>query len=496
MGGEASEVSDSTTQVLLEVATWNGRNILRTSRNLGLRSEASNRFEKQLHPEMAIRAQRVASRLLVELCGARMVPGTIDEAAEVPEARRIGLRVDRVEGLLGMRVEVDECSEYLGRLGFGVEGNGEKLQAEVPFERHYDVTREVDLIEEVGRIHGYDQHLPATLPESVGQVGRLSRDQVLRRRAEDVMLDLGFDGVVNLSLTAPGLPGRLRIAGDDPRAAPIAVSNPLSLDHSQLRTTLLGSLLDAARYNVAHGAERVALFESGRAYLKEGEGAGVLGGTFAGDRSAPAYEPQRIGCIAVGATAAPSWRGDSGPADFFALKGALEALAAQLGAELGVEPGQEPFLHPGRSARVLFGGTEAGWIGELHPLVCRAWDLEGAAGFEIELGELAAAASLGSEQYEDVTSYPAVHQDLAVIVDEDVPAAQVHDAVLDGGGDLLRSAQVFDLYRGDQVGEGRKSLALRLTFRAADRTLTDDEVAALRDRIRAQLSELGGSLRE
>jgi phenylalanyl-tRNA synthetase beta chain len=496
MGGQVSEVSDETTRVLLEVATWNGRNILRTSRNLGLRSEASNRFEKQLHPEMAIRAQRVASRLLVDVCGARLVPGTIDEADDIPEARRIGLRVERVEGLLGMLVGADECSEYLGRLGFGVQGDGEKLEAEVPFERHYDVTREVDLIEEVGRIHGYDEHLPATLPESVGQAGRLSRDQVLRRRAEDVMRDLGFDAVVNLSLTAPGMPARLRISGDDPRAEPIVVSNPLSLDHSQLRTTLLGSLLDAAQYNVAHGAERVALYESGRAYLREGEGSGVLGGTFAGDRPAPAHEPQRIGCIAVGATAAPSWRGDPQPADFFALKGVLEALAAQLGAELTVEPGQEPFLHPGRSATVLFGGAEAGWIGELHPLVCRAWDLEGAAGFEIELGELAAAASLGSEQYEDVTSYPAVHQDLAVLIDEDVPAAQVHEAVMGGGGELLRDAQVFDLYRGDQVGEGRKSLALRLTFRAPDRTLTDDEVAGLREQIRGKLGELGGSLRE
>jgi phenylalanyl-tRNA synthetase beta chain len=223
---------------------------------------------------------------------------------------------------------------------------------------------------------------------------------------------------------------------------------------------------------------------------------GPLAGQFSGDRPAPAYEPQRIGCIAVGAIAAPSWRGDSGPADFFALKGALEALAAQLGAELAVEPGSEPFLHPGRSAKVLFGGAEAGWIGELHPLVCRSWDLEAAAGFEIEFGELAAAASLGSEQYEDVTSYPAVHQDLAVVVGEDVPAAQVHEAVLDGGGELLREARVFDLYRGDQVGEGRKSLALRLTFRAPDRTLTDDEVAGLREEIRGRLTELGGSLRE
>jgi phenylalanyl-tRNA synthetase beta chain len=497
MGGQVSEVSDETTRVLLEVATWNGRNILRTSRNLGLRSEASNRFEKQLHPEMAMRGQRIASRLLVDLCGARLVPGTIDEAGEIPEARRIELRVGRVEGLLGMRVDAGDCEQYLGRLGFAVKGGGEELTAEVPFERHYDVTREVDLIEEVGRIHGYDQHLPSTLPEAVGQGGRLSREQSLRRRAEDVMRDLGFDAVVNLSLTDPGMPARLRLPAGDLRREPIRVSNPLSLDHSQLRTTLLGSLLDAARYNLAHGAERVALYESGRAYLPEGERTdGVLGGTFVGERPSPAYEPQRIGCLAVGPMTPQSWRGGDEGTDFFALKGVLEALAAQLGAELDVEPGSEPFLHPGRSATVLLGGAKAGWIGELHPLVCRQWDLEAAAGFEIGLGELAEAASLGREQYEDVTSFPAVRQDLAAVVDEDVPAAKVRDAVLAGGGELLRSAEVFDLYRGEQAGEGRKSLALRLTFRAPDRTLTDDEVAGLREQIRTQLAELGGSIRE
>ncbi len=462
-----------------------------------MRSEASNRFEKQLHPEMAIRAQRVASRLLVEVCGARLVPGTIDEAAEIPPPHRVGLRADRAEGLLGMRVEPELCEEYLGRLGFSVQRDGGELSAEVPFHRHYDVSREVDLIEEVGRIHGYDEHLPSTLPEAVGQGGRLSREQSLRRRAEDVMRDLGFDAIVALSLTDPGMPRRLRLPQDDPRSEPVKVANPLSLDHSQLRTTLLGSLLDAARYNLAHGAERVAAFESGRAYLADGErGQGVLGGTYAGERPSPAYEPQRICALAAGPLGPPSWRGEPAPADFFSLKAVLEALCAQLGAVLAVEPESEPFLHPGRAARVLIGGAAAGWLGELHPLVAREWKLESAAGFEIDLAALAAAASLGREGYEDVTSFPAVHEDLAVAFDEEVPAADVRAAVLEAGGELLRSAEVFDLYRGEQVGEGRKSLALRLTFRAPDRTLTDEEVAGLRERIRSRLAEIGGSLRE
>jgi phenylalanyl-tRNA synthetase beta chain len=497
MGGEHSEVSDSTTRVLLEVATWNGVNILRTSRKLALRSEASNRFEKQLHRELAIRAQRIASRLMVELCGARLVPGTIDAAAEPPPPRHPRLRAGRAEALLGMRIEPDQCVAYLERLGFGTERGGDDIVAEVPAHRYYDVTREADLIEEVGRIHGYDEHLPATLPQAPGQGGPLTREQALRRRAEDVMRDLGFDGVVSLSLTDPEMPQRLRLPDGDPRAAPIRVSNPLSLDHSELRTTLLGSLLDAARYNVARGADRVALAETGRAYLSSGSSpaGGVLGGEFAGERSAPAFEPQRVGALAAGPLTPASWGAQARDADFFAMKGVLEALAGHFGAELELEPDAQPFLHPGRSARVLVGGLDAGWIGEVHPLVCREWDIDAAAAFEVGLAELVAASPFGRETYEDVTTYPAVYQDLAIVVGEEVPAARVREAVTDGGGDLLRSAEVFDLYRGEQVGEGNKSLALRLEFRAPDRTLTDAEVAERRGAIESALAEIGGTLR-
>jgi phenylalanyl-tRNA synthetase beta chain len=497
MGGERSEVSAATTRVLLEAATWNGVNILRTSRRLGLRSDASTRFEKQLHPELAVRAQRIASRLLVGLCGARLVPGTIDAAAEPPPARRVRLRAGRAERLLGMTVEADRSARYLDRLGFEVEHEDGDLVAEVPVHRYFDVTREADLIEEVGRIHGYDEHLPATLPAGAGEGGRLSREQVLRRRAEDLMRDLGFDALVSLSLTDPAVPERLRLAEGDPRREPIGISNPLSLEHSVLRTTLLGSLLEAARYNVARGAERVAVFESARAYLREGGPAGgALGGEFVGERPAPAFEPHRIGCLAIGPLGESSWRDRGREADFFAIKGVLEALARGLGAELAVEQVDEPFLHPGRSARVTVGGSSAGWVGEVHPLVCRAWDLQGAAAFEIDLAALIGSSTYGTERYADVISYPAVHQDIAVVVADAVPVAEIASAIQAGGGELLRSARVFDLYRGDQVGEGRKSIALRLEFRAPDRTLTDEEVARRREAIRVALAEIGGSLRE
>jgi phenylalanyl-tRNA synthetase beta chain len=508
MGGQVSEVSDSTARVLLEVANWNGTNILRTSRLLGLRSEASSRFEKQLHPELCIRAQRIASRLMVDLCGARLVPGTIDEAAEIEPPHRIRLRDSRVGGLLGMPIGQDDQAAYLERLGFGVERAGGDLEVEVPPDRHHDVTREVDLIEEVARIHGLDEHLPSTLPASAGQAGGLTRAQRLRRRAEDAMRDLGFDEIVGWSFTDPGETARLRLDAEDRRAAPVAIANPLSEEQSVMRTTLVGSLLDVARRNLARGADRVALFESGRVYLPSSptgrklthtvgnRPVDPLEGAFLGNTAAPFSEPHRIGCLAAGPLQPKSWRTAEAPADFFALKGVLEGLAAAFGVALTFGAGGEPFLHPGRSAAVSLDGGEIGWVGELHPLVCRAWDLDAASGFEVSLAALVDAATAGDEAFEDVTTYPAVRQDLAVAVPADVSAAAVREAVLAGGGELLRAAEVFDLFEGEQLGESRKSLALRLEFRAGDRTLTDEEVAGLRAEIATRLEQVGGSLRE
>jgi phenylalanyl-tRNA synthetase beta chain len=321
------------------------------------------------------------------------------------------------------------------------------------------------------------------------------------------MRDLGFDEVVGWSFTDPGEPGRLRIAAGDPRANGVVLSNPLSEDQSVMRTTVLGSLLDVAQRNLARGSDAVAFFESGRVYLPTtaspqkplpntgSGGLDVLAGQFPGERPAPDRELHRIGCLAVGPLVARSWRGGGETADFFALKGALEGLAGQLGAALSFEPGEEPFLHPGRSARVGIDDVVAGWIGELHPLVCRSWDLEAGVAFEIDLAPLVAAASAGEETFEDVTTFPAVLQDLAVVVPAAVAAEEVRVAVLGAGGELLQAADVFDLYEGEQVGEGRKSLALRLEFRAPDRTLTDDEVTAQRVAIESALEKIGGSLR-
>ncbi len=496
MGGQVSEVAEKTTRVLLEAATWNGTNILRTSNLLALRSEASTRFEKQLHPDLAMRAQRVAAKLIVELCGARLVPGTID-IDERPASMRpfdLAYRPRRSDALLGMEIDPDRAAEYLARLGFAERGRtDEAIAVTVPADRHFDVTREVDLIEEVARVHGLDEHLPATLPGRGAAVGGLQRHQVLLRRVEDLLRDAGLDEAITWSFVDPergGVPGLDAID-------PVVVHNPLSEDQSVMRTDLIGGLLAAAAHNLARGAERVAIFESGRVYLPQSppQRGGRLGGRFAGLRPAPIAEPHRIAAVLIGTLAAARWRERPRPADFYDAKGIVELVAAALGAPVEFAPASRPFLHPVRTAEISVAGVAAGWVGELHPALAGELDARGGAAFELDLEPLLAEAVAGEEIYEDVTTYPPVAEDIAVVADRDLSAERIRGAIVAAGGELLGRADVFDVYEGEQVPEGKRSLALRLEFRAPDRTLTDAEVAAVRAEIVAALEANGAELR-
>ena len=503
MGGQVSEVSETTTRVLLEVATWNGVNILRTSRKLGLRSDASNRFEKQLHPELAMRAQRVASRLMVELCGARLVPGH-DRRRRARSRSRTGsgCAAGAPSACWGCAIPPERRVEYLRRLEFEVEPDGDDLEAIVPLHRHYDVTREADLVEEVGRIHGYADHLPSTLPaERAGRRGsRREQRAAPPRRGRDPRPRLrpGRDAQPRRPRRSPA---RLRIAGDDPRAQPIAISNPLSREHSVLRTTLLGGLLDVARHNLAHGAERVALSESGRAYLRDGRAGseGTLGGGFPGERPAPAYEPQRLACLASGplprrrlARATPASRTST------RSRACSRRSPRSSAARSSVEAGDRA-VPASRAARAGSSSTAPRPAGSAS---CIRWSA--ARGTSRPRPRSSSTWRRWSprrrsarEQYEDVITYPGRppgHRGRGRRGRRGRARARRWSPT--AGGELLRSVEIFDLYRGEQVGEGRKSLALRLEFRAADRTLTDEEVAAVRERIKEALAEIGGSLRE
>jgi phenylalanyl-tRNA synthetase beta chain len=480
MGGARSEVHADTHSVLLEVATWNGPNIHRSSWKLGLRSEASARFDKGLQPEQCMHAQAVASRLMVELCGARLEPGMIDLAWQPSPPCVIRLRDSRVRAILGVPVPVERQAQILAALDFEAEPTQDGLNVTVPALRRDDVTREVDLIEEVARIDGLDR-LPATLPARRGAAGRLSHAQRLRREAEDALLGRGLHEVVGWSFADPELLDRLTLPPEDPMRDVVRLENPLSEAQSIMRPTLLGSLLEAARHNVSRNGPDVAIFESGTVYRASND-----------DR--PADEHHALGVLLSGALVPGSWRGAPVQADFFAAKALLSSVLGKLRVDWSMQPRGWPFLHPGRSAAVLLGGAVLGFLGELHPRVAGAWDLPRAAAFAIDLDKVVAASPTAIE-FRALASVPALRQDLAVTLPESVSAAEALERVRAAAGPTLEDVSVFDVYAGEQVGQDKRSLALALSFRAPDRTLTDADVTPLRERIVAALAELGGELR-
>ncbi|HEX3911566.1 MAG TPA: phenylalanine--tRNA ligase subunit beta [Solirubrobacteraceae bacterium] len=508
MGGARSEVAPETTRVLMEVATWDGPSIHRASWQLGLRSEASSRFEKGLQPEQCLHAQAIATQLMVECCGARPLTGTIDVGEPSAPLQVLRLREARVQAILGVPVPAERQAEILRALDFDCKpaqasepdaADAAGLDVTVPALRRQDVTREVDLIEEVARIDGLEG-LPATLPARRGAAGALTHAQRVRREAEDAMVGRGLSEVVGWSFAEPALLDRLQLPAEHAMRRVVRLENPLSDAQSIMRPTLLGSLLDAARYNVARNGPDVAIFESGTVYRALDPASD--GGEDTGPRikRRGAEEHHALGALLTGALAPRSWHGGApARADFFAAKGLLAALLDRFHVHWSVREEQWPFLHPGRSAAVLARDPagqplQLGFLGEVHPLVAEAWGLERTAAFAIDLGKLAAAAP-EALAFRAFGSVPTLRQDIAVTLPERVPARDVLHALRKAAGEILAGAEIFDVYTGSQVGEGRRSLALALSFRADERTLTDEDVAPVRERIVAALGELGGELR-
>jgi len=495
MGGARSEVDGDTTRVLIEAATWDGPNINRTSSALGLRSEASGRFEKGLSPQQTLEAQAVASALMIELCGARPVDGTVDIGADPDPARPqapILLRDERIEALLGVAIPRRRQIEILTSLGFFTTPGDDGLAVGVPHWRRRDITREADLIEEVARVHGVET-LPSTLPPRRRlRAARLTHAQSVRRRAEDTLVGRGLLEVAGWSFTEPSVFDRLQLPPGDHHREHVALVNPMSETQSILRTVQLPSLLDAARHNLARGATDIGVFESAAVYRPAGA-----------DAAAPATEVHVLGALLIGALpGTASWRDGARAArgaDAPAAKGMLAAVLDALRVDWSVETGTEAFLHPGRAGHVHAAGRRIGWVGEVHPLVARAWEIDRtAAAFAVDLGLL---ASLAPEvaAYRDLTSFPVLREDVAIVVGADLPAGRVLDVAREAGGKLLTGVEVFDVFAGEELNPprpGTVSLALHLEFRAEDRTLADTDVAPVREKIVAHLrDELGGELR-
>jgi phenylalanyl-tRNA synthetase beta chain len=420
MGGEETEVSSTTTNVLLEAANFEPVGILRSSERHALRTEGSNRWEKGVDPHVAGAAATYAAQLIVELAGARWT-GAEDVQGDLPKPAVIRLRPERANGLMGLDVPEEEQAEILTRVGFGQLKSGFR----VPTWRARDVTREVDLIEEVARFKLPE--IPFTLPRREAMFGRLTREQRQRRLVEDVLVGAGYAEAYTPTFVAEG---------------DLRLPEPLSAEAAALRNVLYASLLEPALRNADAGEEDVALFEVARVYRDVGA-------------DLP-EEHWHVAGIADGGFAEAKW--------------AVEQIYSALGVEPGYERANAPFLHPGKAAK-----TTEGWLGELHPaLQDGVW-----GAFELDLDALAGAAPQVAG-FEEVSLYPEVRQDLAFVVDEQVPAAEILAAIRETAGELLRELEVFDEYRGEQTGEGKRSLAFRLAFGSLEGTLTDEAVAPVR----------------
>ncbi len=478
MGGANSEVRADTRTVLLESANFNAASIRRTSVRLKARSEASSRFEKGLSPELAMVASRRATKLMVEVAGGRAAKGCVDVYPRKAQPVVVQVPKQRLRTILGLDLPEKRVCQVLEGLEFGCRSQDDDYLADVPYWR-IDVRIADDVAEEVARMVGYDE-LPVTnlrgeVPPAIPQPLR-----GLRERARDLLAAAGMQEVINYSLTTlealqQVVPPELLV-----EQPPLRVINSLSSQHEYLRTTLRASLLQSLAGNQRYAGGEIALFEAARAYLPRGS-------------DLPLEEEHVTGV--VGGKRGDRWgHPTEEPIDFYDAKGYVQSLLDGLGVDAEFMAADVFGMVPGRSAEVIIKGEIVAVIGQVHPRVAAAFDVEGdACLFEIVLDRLLPHVS-GQRHYEPVSRFPPVVQDIALIVDEGVPAGRIKSTI--EKAPLVREARLFDYYTGEQVGAGKKSLAFEVTYQSLDHTLTDEEVArAQRGIVERLRHEIGATLR-
>lgn len=500
MGGQNTEVSDATRTILLEAAYFTPVGIRRTAVKLGLFSDAASRFSKGLDPNGNLWAARRAIALMAEIGAGTPVPGAIDAGVPVYPPKKAHLRLRRMNALLGTRLSEDEAAGYLARLGLAVRavegkaGDAGLLEVEIP-SRRPDLDGEIDLVEEVARQHGYNR-IATTLPRGKVTAARRSRADRLTKTVRDLLAGAGYHEALTYSWYHPDTLDKLGFAADAPERRHVAIMNPMTEDGRLLRTTILPGLLGALAYNAARKVNDVRLFEVARVYLPKQLPLTEL-----------PEEPMRLGLAAMGPARPKTWDGPAQEVDFFALSGAVGLVLDGLGVKgWRLEAARHPSLHPGRTARLVLaaggqgdggaGGREAGYLGEVHPVVSQRYDLPS----RVYLAELDFTAILAQARldvrFEPVPKHPAVARDLAFVVDKSVSQDRLAATMRRAGGELLDGLRLFDLYEGAPVRAGSHSLAYTLVYRAPDRTLTDVEVTEAHDRVRAALArEHGAELR-
>ncbi|MCH4827847.1 phenylalanine--tRNA ligase subunit beta [Planococcus halocryophilus] len=474
MGGANSEVSDATTTVVIESAYFESGSVRQTSKDHGLRSDASSRFEKGVDPNRVIPAAERAAQLLSELAGGEVLSGSVVFDKVSKDEKIVKVSPDFINSRLGMKIAFEEMLDILNRLKFTTEAVNGQLVISVPTRRQ-DIQIPEDIIEEIARLHGYDE-IPATLPEAETTPGGLTPYQAKRRIVRNFLEGAGLLQATTYSLTSEKSAKQFALE----KTETTRLLMPMSEERSILRQSLLPHLLESVTYNTARRIDSVALYETGAVFLKGNDE--LLN------------EQEHLAVAITGLWLDNSWQGEKKPVDFFVLKGIVEGLGAKLGAELTFERGQMDDLHPGRTAFVVLGGQRIGVIGQLHPSEQKARDLKTTVVMELNL---AALLNLETESlvYTQVPRYPSMSRDVALVLSKFVEAATIENVIRSAGGKLLKDVRVFDLYEGDKMEEGKKSVAFSLTYFDPEKTLTDEEVTKAHDKVLAALTEVGAELR-
>ncbi|MBP6086990.1 MAG: phenylalanine--tRNA ligase subunit beta [Pelolinea sp.] len=489
MGGEESEVTEKTEDVLLEGASWNFINIRRTVTAQRMQSEAAYRFARNLHPSLTELGVRLCLKRMAEWGGGSIADGLIDEYPNPYLDPTIKLSEADAERLLGVYLSAEKMAEFLTRLEYKCEVEGDKVTAKSPPYRTdvgEGVIGQADALEDVARLYGYEKinstRLADELPPQRGNWAE-ERDRTI----QDVLINMGLQEVVSYRLTSPQAEARIFPKGTPSTGLDyVELQNPIAEERRVMRRSLLASILEALERNIRH-RERIVLFEIGPVFIPL-------------DENLLPDEPQRLAIAMSGQRHPPAWdRQNSGMMDYFDLKGVIEGLLKALhiqGARF--EASEYPSFHPGKCARLMAGEVEIGYLGELHPLVKDNYSFLAPPVLAAEL-DADALYRLAVKRFEAeaVSVYPPVIEDLAIIVNDEMPAAKVRETILRSGGFILKEAELFDLFYGEQIGAGNKSLAYRLTWQAPNRTLNDREVGKMRERvIQALEQELKAKVRK
>lgn len=469
MGGAETEIGPGTRTVLLEAASFAPASVRRTSRRIGLRTEASARFERGVDPEGVSRAARRAAGLIARISGGRVLRSGVDVYPAPSPRSAIRLRLPRLARILGVEIPIEEVVSILNRLGLEVRWDGDAILAVPPVGRR-DLEREEDLVEEVARHHGYDR-IPEAMPCEIMQQGRRPTTLEAEDAARDALVRSGLTEAMTLSLVNPRALDRLGVGEDDPWRQAVPVVNPLTADHTHLRSALLPGLLEAVRVNLARRQGAIHLFEIGRIFSVE-DGA--------------VRERRALAIAMRGAYLAGFWEGtrDLREVTLLHLKGVLETLARELRTgPIVMKAGGPAWMHPSRCGRLSIGGREIGVAGELNPLVAGRLDLPGRTCVsEMDLDALLERAVL-QPRFTGTPRFPAVVRDVALVAPLGLPHAEVAATLAEAGGALLESVELFDAYTGPPLAPGTRNLAYTLTFRATDRTLTGEEIERLMQEI-------------